>query len=101
MIECTISAAELQTVQHPLLIPAAIMEKLRAAGIPVEGILVFRGLGAGSLHWTENLDGTILFRWYDMSDFSSSEPKIAPEPKSWMSRISSQIGRLRSRALGF
>ena len=68
MIEVRIDIHWMQTQQHNIMHSIAMMDALRAAGMPIIGKIVFNGPERGELHqWRENtLDGDEwVVQWWD------------------------------------
>lgn len=50
---------------YSLFVPMDIISKLRLAGIPVKGALVFGGVEKGTLFEHQDLNGNLIYEWYD------------------------------------
>lgn len=79
MIEVRIDLIELRKIKHDVLHSITMIEVLKKAGIPIDGVLLTRGVTRGTLVWSieEDLDGeTWVIRWCDDSeDFAMRGPK--------------------------
>ena len=65
MVECTISMHELANC-HPKMLEVFVLSKLRDAGVPVKGILVWKGIKHGKLTWWDDpMADKRHFRWQD------------------------------------
>lgn len=56
-VECWVSDLECVECADILLIPAMVIEKLRNAGIPVKGVLIFGGIESGLLVESREIGG--------------------------------------------
>jgi len=59
-----ITRSELIGLRHPHTYQSMLINKLKDAGIPVEGVLIFNGVKTGKLIQEENLEkASYIFRW--------------------------------------
>lgn len=63
-IEVDISLLAVIEVANSILVEGVILKKLRNAGIPLKGILKFRGVTGGTLSESMSCDGTrLIYAW--------------------------------------
>lgn len=77
MIEVRIDVAHMQAHQHNIMHSIAMMNALRAAGMPVIGKIIFNGPERGRLvQWREqDLDGDEwVVHWYDDDEVQHNSP---------------------------
>lgn len=68
MIEVIISRDELGRIQHNVTHSIRMIEALKAAGIPIDGVLITHGISRGTMEWSrdEDLDAdNWVIRWWD------------------------------------
>jgi hypothetical protein len=63
IIEVRIPSHQLVRLQHDIHIGWHVMKELHAAGIPVDGTLVFRGVRNGTLTMCTDLDDSLVYVW--------------------------------------
>jgi hypothetical protein len=71
MIEVRIDLYELRKIQHNITHSIRMIEALKAAGIPVAGILITHGVERGTMIWLkeEDLDDeSWVIKWYDTDE---------------------------------
>lgn len=77
MIEVLVSVLELSKIKHDMLHSTAMLEHLRAAGIPMRGTLHMRGVERGVLEWTNTVDPLNDDEMWRIRWFDDGEPHIA------------------------
>lgn len=68
MIAIQIDLIELRKIKHDVLHSITMIELLKKVGIPIDGVLLTRGVTRGTMVWTreEDLDNeTWVIRWFD------------------------------------
>lgn len=66
MIEVHVPLKELCARDYTITSEAFTLAKLRSAGVPVKGVLLFRGVEHGTLTWFYNpYTGDETYRWVD------------------------------------
>ena len=86
MIEAKLDIAALNLVKHEMLHSIDMMKHLRAAGIPIVGVLMMRGIEYGVMEWSRETspDGDYwCMRWFDVN-----EPRAAT--KGWIKEASGE-----------
>jgi len=59
-----INYEDIIAVKYPVMIESLIIQKLKEAGIPVNGVLLFQGVKSGILSQEENImNRSYIFRW--------------------------------------
>lgn len=62
-IDVRVSAHEIVAC-HPSMLESLLVFKLRSAGIPVRGLLVFGGVSSGVLSWSDDPESNCrIYRW--------------------------------------
>lgn len=71
MIEVRMNLVDMKRIKNDILYSITMQDRLRAAGMPIIGTLLMRGVERGVIVWhvEPDLDGDIgVIRWYDVGE---------------------------------
>ncbi len=89
MIELRIDVDAMKRIQHSVTHSIQMIAAMKAAGIPIDGVLITHGITHGTMQWSveDDIDGKVwVIRWYDKGEESRNFKKVASgkgEAYSW------------------